>query len=50
VLETRSDHKLVQLLKDFILSKKNHNKVSLEEDIVTGSNENNENDDRIVFL
>ena len=49
VLETKSDNELVQMLKSFILSKKNHNKVSLEENINAESN-NNENNSKILPL
>jgi hypothetical protein len=48
-LETKSDNELVQMLKSFILSKKNRNEVSLEENIDAESN-NNENNSEILPL
>ena len=48
-LETKSDNELVQLLKNFILSKKNRNEENLEEDIAAESN-NNKSDNEIVPL
>ena len=40
MLKTKSDNELVQMLKSFILFKKNHNKVSLEENINAKGNNN----------
>jgi len=48
-LETKSDNELVQLLKNFILSKKNRNEDNLEENIAAENN-SNENNSEIVSL
>jgi len=48
-LETKSDNELVQLLKNFILSKKSHND-NLEESVVIRNNEHNEENNEIVSL
>ncbi len=52
ILETKNNNKLVQILKDFILFKKNHNKNSLKENIIAenNNNENNQSDSKIVLL